>query len=389
MHNLNQLFMSKHPNNQLEAYYTEEGRINYAQSSRHEYNLTDHLGNTRVCFMPNPNLTLTNPTTYCKVLQQTNYYAYGLPIGNLSKTYPLITGGAYPLEQKYQYNGKELNPDHGLMWNDYGARWLDLQRGVFVGIDPIADKFAHVNGYNYAEDNPISAIDLWGLQAVRTTKVQQQLMTNLNNSKNLDVHTQTACYPTTWKRVSAAYKDAGLNAPAELKNKGTMVQDRINPDYGRWWPTGSADFTLLAKSGIENKKWADLPEKYRGEGFPGAMAYAGFADDPQNAWDGNLQPGAVLQMWNSPSDYEGIKSGEGYDDNDANSWARWATGESTLNTGHSAIFTGYKRFLGIIIGINYTDQKGKQSISRGSLTYRVIRGANLKDQKQNENNEND
>ncbi len=176
------------------------------------------------------------------------------------------------------------------MWNDYGARWLDLQRGVFVGIDPIADKFAHVNGYNYAEDNPISAIDLWGLQAVRTTKVQQQLMTNLNNSKNLDVHTQTACYPTTWKRVSAAYKDAGLNAPAELKNKGTMVQDRINPDYGRWWPTGSADFTLLAKSGIENKKWADLPEKYRGEGFPGAMAYAGFADDPQNAWDGNLQP---------------------------------------------------------------------------------------------------
>jgi len=27
--------MSKYQNNTLEAYYTEEGRINYAQSSRH------------------------------------------------------------------------------------------------------------------------------------------------------------------------------------------------------------------------------------------------------------------------------------------------------------------------------------------------------------------
>ncbi len=53
--------MSKHPNNQLEAYYTEEGRINYAQSAATSTTLTDHLGNTRVCFMPNPNLTLTNP----------------------------------------------------------------------------------------------------------------------------------------------------------------------------------------------------------------------------------------------------------------------------------------------------------------------------------------
>jgi hypothetical protein len=28
--------MGKYQNNQLEAYYTEEGRINYAQSSRHQ-----------------------------------------------------------------------------------------------------------------------------------------------------------------------------------------------------------------------------------------------------------------------------------------------------------------------------------------------------------------
>ena len=94
----------EYQNNTLEAYYTEEGRINYAQGSRTEYNIKDHLGNTRVCFTP--------PATgnAPKILQQTNYYAFGLPIGNLSRTYPLVTGGAFALEDKYQYNQKEMNP---------------------------------------------------------------------------------------------------------------------------------------------------------------------------------------------------------------------------------------------------------------------------------------
>lgn len=34
-----------------------------------------------------------------------------------------------------------------------------LKRG-----DPIADEFAFVSGFNYAENNPVMHIDLWGLQ---------------------------------------------------------------------------------------------------------------------------------------------------------------------------------------------------------------------------------
>ena len=36
--------------------------------------------------------------------------------------------------------------------------------GRFTGVDPIADQFAFVSVYNYAENEPISNIDLWGLQ---------------------------------------------------------------------------------------------------------------------------------------------------------------------------------------------------------------------------------
>ena len=162
-------------------HHPKERRINYAQSSRHEYNLTDHLGNTRVCFTPNP----ANPTNIQpKILQQTNYYAYGLPIGYLSRTYPL--SGTMALEQKYQYNQKELNSDFGLLWSDYGARWLDLQRGVWGQIDPLAEKYAAWSGYNYVVGNPIRLIDPDGRDtsfANNEARTQfKQVVTEVTNS---------------------------------------------------------------------------------------------------------------------------------------------------------------------------------------------------------------
>jgi len=49
---------------------------------------------------------------------------------------------------------------------DYGARFYDPALGRFLCSDPIADEFPWVSPYNYAENSPISNIDLYGLQAV-------------------------------------------------------------------------------------------------------------------------------------------------------------------------------------------------------------------------------
>ena len=146
----------EYQNNALEAYYTEEGRINYAQGSRTEYNIKDHLGNTRVCFTP--------PATgnAPKILQQTNYYAFGLPIGNLSRTYPLTNGGAFALEDKYQYNGIELNTDFGLLVNEARYRTLDAQLGRWWQIDPEVEQFEAWSPYNSNLDNPIRYDDKEG-----------------------------------------------------------------------------------------------------------------------------------------------------------------------------------------------------------------------------------
>lgn len=62
------------------------------------------------------------------------------------------------------YNGKEIADDYGLNWHYYGFRSYDAAIGRFPSIDPIADNFAFVSGYNYAENSPIKHVDLWGLQ---------------------------------------------------------------------------------------------------------------------------------------------------------------------------------------------------------------------------------
>jgi len=44
-------------------------------------------------------------------------------------------------------------------------------------VDPIADKFPHVSTFNYAENRPISGIDLWGLQYVDANSSFYQIAT--------------------------------------------------------------------------------------------------------------------------------------------------------------------------------------------------------------------
>ena len=71
-----------------------------------------------------------------------------------------------PVRNGYQYNGKELNEEFGLNWNDYGFRWYDPAICRFTGVDPVADQFAWVSTYNYAENEPVANNDLWGLQKI-------------------------------------------------------------------------------------------------------------------------------------------------------------------------------------------------------------------------------
>ncbi len=91
-----------------------------------------------------------------KILEENHYYPFGLTMqGNFMQN----NAGR---ENKYLYNGKELDTDFGLNVYFYGARVYDAAVGRFTGVDPKAGKYTAWSPYNYVLGNPIRNIDPQG-----------------------------------------------------------------------------------------------------------------------------------------------------------------------------------------------------------------------------------
>ncbi|MEM6967333.1 MAG: RHS repeat-associated core domain-containing protein [Bacteroidota bacterium] len=163
----------------IEAIHHSEGRVIFVQNddgeeeNQYEYYLKDHLGNVRVVFSDmdkdgyiepfnvNPNDktivdgdgTISDPSGYSELLQENHYYPFGMEMCGVWNEIVSTP------ENKYLYNGKELNTDFGLDWSDYGARWYDASIGRWNGVDPLAESMASWSPYNYTFNNPIRFID--------------------------------------------------------------------------------------------------------------------------------------------------------------------------------------------------------------------------------------
>ncbi|WEA00360.1 RHS repeat-associated core domain-containing protein [Mucilaginibacter sp. SJ] len=133
---------------------TEEGRARHSGTTyTYEYDLKDHLGNTRVTLTPDPN----DPTQQtAKILQENDYYAFGYGIQSLQQSVPSP-------KNEYLYNHKELQEETGLY--DYGARFYDPVIGRWLSVDPLAEKSRRFSPYVYGENDPVLNIDPDGMQA--------------------------------------------------------------------------------------------------------------------------------------------------------------------------------------------------------------------------------
>ena len=136
-------------NDNLAWVNTPQGRFVHDNGSWFtEFHLRDHLGNTRLVLQQDQQGQLAS-------IQESHYYPFGMLIPSLLSSH---SAGALR-QNRYLYNGKELQDDFGLGWYDYGARFYDAEIGRWHVVDPHAVNYFPVSPYAYVGNNPILRTD--------------------------------------------------------------------------------------------------------------------------------------------------------------------------------------------------------------------------------------
>src|SRR5882672_6316137 len=165
----------------------------------------------------------------------------------------------------------------------------------------------------------------------------KKIVENYNNTTNKEPG--GLCYETCYNRVKVAARAVGVTIPA--------------------WNDGSM-FSIIWGTLIAQKGWEDVPDEYKGRGAAGAMAWKGLATlvDMPGIWRGDLEPGAVIQVWGSEADFENAKAGKSA-------------------FGHSFIFLNYIYSGSAITGMAIADQGYESGEPLAKNEWGVWIGANL------------
>ncbi|MEL7122908.1 MAG: RHS repeat-associated core domain-containing protein, partial [Bacteroidota bacterium] len=218
-------------NQTLEAIYHSEGRVYFeGTTSRYEYNITDHLGNTRVTFTDKDGdgiIAMSDDPEDNEVLSEMHYYPFGM---QMKGAWMENVGKA----TNYHYNGKELNKDFGLNWLDYGARWYDASIGRWNAVDPLAEMYYSTTSFQYTLNNPVRYIDPDGTS------------THTDSSGNI-----VAVYQDgdngVYKHGISAYEYDGhklSNTGGQLMGETEFWDEFINPESGEMFANYTIDFKL-------------------------------------------------------------------------------------------------------------------------------------------------
>lgn len=116
------------------------------------YFVTDHLGSVRA---------VVNGEG--EVLERNDYYPFGSrwDDGLLS-------------DNRYRYNGKEAQAFLNNPYLDYGARQYDSDGAVWLGKDPLSEKYYPISPYSFCANNPIKFVDSDGRKVYYAPGVSQK-----------------------------------------------------------------------------------------------------------------------------------------------------------------------------------------------------------------------
>lgn len=181
-------------NGLLSKILTPEGYITMNGTTPvYHYFLRDHLGNNRVVAKQDGT-----------VVQVNHYYPFGGMFGE----------GTATSNQPYKFGDKELDRMHGLDWYDFEARMQDAALGIFMTVDPMAEKYYGLSPYGYCGNNPMRYVDPTGKEIV--------IVGNEEYQKQI------------WEILQAIYNSgrAGAYLVSEaIKNEKSFVIVNMNSEY--------------------------------------------------------------------------------------------------------------------------------------------------------------
>ena len=230
--------------NELQFIQTTEGRLvpNGSGGFNYEYAIKDHLGNTRVMFSQTG-----------QVLQDQSYYPFGLSMGE-ALTFDMPS--SLP-DNKYLYNGKELQDDFGLGWYDYGARFYDPAIARWHVVDPHAENYYSWSPYHFSANNPIritdpTGMDWYDVNSTITWHDQEGDLTiddqtyqslgknvlvgthNRDENGNEDINSATFSLYLESNKEGATATIEGNTVPGDIEKQGTLAEGLYDADYAEY-----------------------------------------------------------------------------------------------------------------------------------------------------------
>lgn len=163
----------------------------------------------------------------------------------------------------YLFTSKELDRETGLYY--FGARYQDPKLGIFISVDPMAEKYPGVSSYAYTLNNPVRFTDpdgkapndiiLWGWDPI--SKKYRQTLVMKSNIYNIDYYSRNILAPMAlvsmapmeptvmygldlWATLTGKPDAVRFNVAAELHAGGVNVGGTLGvvaplegPDKGR------------------------------------------------------------------------------------------------------------------------------------------------------------
>ncbi len=176
---------------------------------------------------------LDNETNQVTILEENNYYPFGLKHGGYNTTkkeikYNAQLAGSIEIQEvvpeavkfKYYYQEQERQDELGLNWDSFKYRNYDYAIGRFMSVDPLAEKYAYNSTYAFQENKMGLGRELEGLEldpfrkTIYTT--DQYLYRITRNSNTLVVNRTQKIYGPT---LQSDNKTISLTLGSNVKQK--------------------------------------------------------------------------------------------------------------------------------------------------------------------------